>query len=71
MREHSPAVCAAVKIAHRQFDALNDAEREQVLIALVETGADCEAGAANDALYYSREARKAQLKLKGILEGVK
>lgn len=71
MHDHSPAVCAAVKIAHRQFPALNDVEREQVLIALVETGDAREGAAANDALYYQREARKAQMTLKAILEGVK
>lgn len=71
MPDFSPAVCAAVRIAHRNFKALGDTEREQVLIALVETGDSPEAGAANEALYHMREAQKAQFTLKAILEGVK
>ena len=69
MSDHSPSVCAAVRIANRFLEQLPAREQEQALIALVEVGNASEAATANDVLFHQRKRDRAQLTLKTILEG--
>lgn len=57
-------------LALRHIDDVNPAQREQVLIALVELLPEREAALANDALVALREARRLQMELTGMVLGV-
>ena len=57
-------------IALRHIEEIDAAQREQVLIALVEVLPEREATLANDALVALRESRRLQMELTGMLLGV-
>jgi len=57
-------------IALRNIDEVNVAQREQVLIALVEVLPEAEASIANEALVALRESRRLQMQLAGLVLGV-
>jgi hypothetical protein len=56
-------------LALRHIDDVNPAQREQVLIALVEVLPEREAAVANDALQALRNARRLQMELNDLLLG--
>jgi hypothetical protein len=56
-------------LALRHIDEVNLAQREQVLIALVEVLPEREALLANDALQSLRESNRLQMELTGMLLG--
>jgi len=70
VRENIQALRTVAGIAFRYIDELNVAEREHVLIALVEVLPEQEATSAEAALFALRVARRCQLELAGILKPV-
>lgn len=70
MSSCSESVRAAVRIAFRHFAELDEANKELVLVALIETSHDIEGRAAQDALFDMRKARDSQMLLKAIVEGI-
>lgn len=54
-------------IAFRHIDETNESQREQVLLALIESLPEGEAKLAQDALYHFREHRRLQMQLAEIL----
>jgi vesicle coat complex subunit len=64
------ALRTAAVIALRHIDEVNVAQREQVLVALVEVLPEAEAAVANEALIALRECRRLQMQLTGLLLGV-
>jgi hypothetical protein len=61
------AARVAACFAFRQIEAATEAEREAVLVALVETLPEGEAKIAQDALFNLREARRLQMELRAVL----
>ncbi len=64
------ALRTVATIALRHIDDVNLAQREQVLIALVEVLPEREAAVANEALVALRESRRLQMELTGMVLGV-
>lgn len=64
------AIRQTALIAFESIERLSDQQAHAVLVTIVEAGTDAEAAAAEAQIYHRSEARKAQMQLRSIVEGI-